>query len=382
MLVPAAAAAAPRVLVWPQHPAVDTSDAEKEVKAAGLTVIDVQPVRDRLHDAASQARGAETDVLTELEQDLVRAREAYLQQRWDGVLERLSLGRPGRLAAVSRAETCGTLWEVQFQRGLALIARKEPGDDVRAREAFESALSLDPDRRPAKEIYGPAAFETFALAAAEIDRRVARHVSIDVMPPDAIVTVDCKPVVDHRRGARLLAGAHVVRVSAPGYATRAELVTITDQPTVTIVLQPMDGDAFAKAGPAWSEGTLVPGARSGRNAIFSVATEVGADTILVVDEDENSHAIARLITREEISSPIARTNVRDAARSALALLDPATGALREPLDAGAGRERGVTSTWWFWTGVGAAVVGVVVLSIVLADGPEDRTIVEVGDYGP
>ena len=37
-------------------------------------------------------------------------------------------------------------------------------------------------------------------------------------------------------------------------------------------------------------------------------------------------------------------------------------------------KRGVLSRWWFWTGVGAAVVGAVVLGVVLSSGGGETTI--------
>ncbi|MFY0533336.1 hypothetical protein [Nannocystis pusilla] len=129
--------------------------------------------------------------------------------------------RPRRWRRCPGPLCAATLWELEFQLGLAYGARKGPGDAERASARFALAWALDGERRPLGALYGPDVGLAFAQAVDAAARRPSRPVTVEVTPDDARVAVDCRPLA---ADSGLRPGLHAVRVDAPGHGVFAQVV--------------------------------------------------------------------------------------------------------------------------------------------------------------
>ncbi len=372
-----------RVLVWPRAPGVDTTEAVAAARDAGFEVVPFAPIADRLTDRGARARAERDAVLDGVQDALAAMRDAYLAQRFDDMAE-LAARALARAIALPHDEHVDVLWDLTFQHGVAHVAR---GDAAGARDAFDLALSLAPNRRPPAGVYGPDVAAAFAAVVTAREAVAARPVRLEVDPADATVTVDGIAVVDPSQPVSLAPGRHAVFARAPGFATRAAVVDTRDGAAVDLRL-PRDRGATAidRMGAAWARGAVSPELVSGRAAILAVAAEVGAAAVLVVDRDPaRGTATVQLLVTSGAVEPLRARTIRDAATAALARLAP-DGTLRAgapPPDAPPPppprtRSSSVLSKWWFWTAVGVVAASAVTVGIVAADEPDRIRILAPG----
>jgi len=364
-------AASARVVVWPRGPGDEVAGLDAVVRAAGFEPVSIDPIRDRLRALGDRANADETAALDAIQAALAAARASYLQQDGAAMAAVLEQAEAAALPVLAQPRHVAVLWELQFQRGLAELSRRDL-DAARARFAF--ALALDETRAPRRELYGPAVVRAFAEVADAQVRIPPRPTALQIEPRDARVAIDGLPVIDNAAPRSLRPGLHAVAVAAPGYRGQAAIVEVRSGAAIRLALAPAAGDAVERLGAAWGAGTADAGTESGRRALAAVAAALGAPAALVVDVDRaRGDAGARVIAPHEASPIERRATAAAAAEAALAHL-AADGSIRRPAGGvhrppagGTGRSpaagaktTSVLRTWWFWTAVGgvAAAAGV------------------------
>ncbi|MBL8972834.1 MAG: hypothetical protein JNK56_19765, partial [Myxococcales bacterium] len=273
------------------------------------------PLRDRLLREAQADSEAAAQTLTAVEAGLAAARRAYLEQRYDDMISGLGRLESDAARALDGHALCSaTLWDIEFQLGLAHGARARPGDELRARDRYHLALALDPQRRPDSALYGPDVGFAFLQALAE--QRPLRPVARAVVPADASVRVDCQPLADL---AGVRPGLHLIQLDAPGFAREARVIDLGPDDRITAELRPDPDDPL---GPAWLAGRLDPADPSARAAMLRFTAPL-AFVWLAADGDGPRH-LARLVDRDRLLDPARGDSPGQAVTAALASLRPAT----------------------------------------------------------
>jgi hypothetical protein len=127
--------------VWPRSSAIATDGVDEALRGAGLRSRDFSPLRARLigeHEA--QAVTTRT-ALSAVERGLASAREAFLDQRYDAMIAALMATETAAAALPAGPLCSASLWEIEFQLGLAYTARGQDGDGARARARFVLVLA-------------------------------------------------------------------------------------------------------------------------------------------------------------------------------------------------------------------------------------------------
>jgi hypothetical protein len=366
------------VVIWPHDPGDDVAGVDAVVREAGFEPVSIDRIRSRLRALGDRAAAAESAALDAVQDALAAARARYLAQDAAAMAAVLAQAEQAALPVVAQPHHVAVLWELELQRGLAELSRREL-DAARAR--FALALALDEGRAPRRELYGPAVARAFAEVADARAQIPPRPTPLRIEPPDARVVIDGLPVIDNAAPRMLRPGLHIVAVTAPGYRGQAAIVEVAPGAAIQLSLAPAGGDAVERLGAAWAAGTADAGTASGRRAIAAVAAELGAAAVLVVDVDRaRGDASARVIAGDETSAALRRATPAAAAAAALAHLAPDGVVIRDGggpegrqrAGRGAGGSGSVLRSWWLWAAVGgvaaAAAVGVVI------DSQRDRTI--------
>ena len=356
-------ASAQPTLVFPEEPGIDVAPIEAALADAGIEVVAFAPRARALRAAAARARQADAAALDRVQKGLERARAAYLRQRWNDALAELDAIESGELERLARPSQKRLLWDLQLQRVLILRARNKRGDRAAMGRRIELALAVDPERRPAPEIYGPEIATAFAAAAA--GSRVARPVSLVVDPPSARVVIDGVPRLDPDRGVLLAPGLHVIRASAPGREPAAVIADTRSAKPIELSLASDPG--VASLASAWLDRQLSSDSAAARDALLSLARSAGAERVIAVARTDDG----------------ARARVVGGAGEWRAAATPSEAALvaagvRRDLGAGppGSESRSVFGRWWFWTAVGAAAaISAGAIYAISADDGETRYIV-------
>ena len=370
-LGPGAVAAQPAVLVWPHSPDARDDDARLEdaraVEAAKFRVVSFDVIGAVLARHEREASEGQRDILDQVQKALDSVEQAYLEQRFDDMLIALAPLQGDSLDVLARPEHRAVLWQVEFQLGLAYLARNREGDAELARERFIRALNIRPERRPDGEIYGPDVANAFVQARAARSKLVARPVSIEANPPDARIVIDGVPVVSTREPVSLLPGTHFVYAIAPGHVEDGLTVTIGPRGALKIPLRRIDrGGPADRIGPAWARGDMRPHTRSGQRAIRAVLAQVKADIAIVVDRGRGrGGATARVISARQASGAIKGSTPADALARALRRISSdgqlvaadAMAGNQGPSSGGEGKSIPVYKRWWFWLGLGVLLAG-------------------------
>lgn len=321
------------------------------VTERGHQVVEATEVDRVLRALGDRAASAERAAVAAVTDGLARAQDLYLEQEFDemiGVLEALATGQRALLASPEHRELG---WAVAFRLGLARLSRGKRGDKKRAMDQFALALAYLFEKRPASDLYGPDVATAFSRAVAQRERLAPRPVTVQTSPAGALVVVDGFPGMSERRNLR--PGLHAVRVSAPGYLTRAELVEIGESGDVPIELERDTGSGVVDR---WTVASLVPGRPAFDQFWRSMMKSAGADAVLWVG---NSKAV--VVTGDRTLAPATGASARTAAAAALSdwLGAPPS------VDTGAAP---LTRRPLFWTGVAGAAALVVVGVVLLARG--------------
>lgn len=393
----AAPAGPERVLLWPRDPRTDVQPGERALAAAGRAVTPFAGLGARLRERGELAEARTSEVLDAVQAGLARARQAYLEQRFDDMIAALGEIEARSLAVLAEPQHVAVLWEVSFQRGLAHRARgarngdaasnavseaapkatnDAASDTAQAAARFRLALALDPERRPLRELYGPDVSAAFAEAVSADAAVPQRPVRLEVTPADALVAIDGVAVVATGsapgRTRHLRPGLHVARASAAGYEVGAALVTVDDSRVVRVVLQEhRDPDPLARIDASWSAGVLAPGTASGQRAIVAAAASVGAGLVIVVDAASvPGRVTAQALSGTRVDAPVQADTMAGAVDAALARWE---GRVATPAGvATAARPPPWWQRWWVWAGVGGTLVAGAAAAVLLTGDDADR----------
>ncbi len=370
-----------RVLLWTESPSVaaelPTRIDPRFVQAdrAAFTA-ELDRARDEA-EATTRARQAEVDAA------LVTAREQWLAQQWDELDAGLATIEQSHLDLLADPRRCETLWEIELRRSLAARGKQDAAEQDR-RTAF--ALALAPDRRPAREVYGPEVVAHFAAAAEARNARVPVSVALDVQPPHAVVHVDCRPV--HTARIDLEPGLHVVHARAIGHASTARIFVVPDDARVELgLVADPSGDAVTRLGRGLATGPLALQLSAHRRALIDAAAARDIDVVVVV-ESTNDAAIARALVGEGRGEAQRRSTVEAAVAAALGTIAD-DGTLRgtsiattkpRPDAPPPKTKTPIVRAWWLWTSI--AVVLAVGVGVGLGVGLKDRDSDRIVVYGP
>ncbi len=317
-----ATARARELLLWPQTPTTTTHGAATAAAAEGHQLRELGPLRERLLAEAEARSAATTNALAAVEAGLAAARRAYLEQRYDDMIAGLERSEAEAARALHHDPLCSaTLWDIEFQLGLAHGARGRPDDLLRARERYALALALDPERRPDSALYGPDVGFAFLQAIAE--QRPLRPVRHAVVPSDATIHVDCRPL---RELPGLRPGLHLIQIDAPGFTPDIRVQDLTNHPTtndpttndptITAELRPDPGDPL---GPRWVAGRLDPTQPSTRAALLRFAAPLPI-LWLAADTHNGPRHLARLVVDDQLRASFRGDSPGQAVTAALASL--------------------------------------------------------------
>jgi hypothetical protein len=348
--VTARPAAAEEVLVWPRTPTTATAEAEAALRAAGHRPREFAGLRAQMiaEDAAAQA--AARAALAEVERDLASARAAFLGQRYAEMIAALERAEATAVATLGAGPACvATVWELEFQLGLALLSRGQAGDAERARARFAVALAVDPQRRPEAGLYGPDVGLAFVQAVDAVARTPARPIAVTLAPDDAAIAVDCRPVTE----AGLRPGLHVVRVEAPGFNSEARVVEVGAAGELQVALR---ADAAGPLGAWWVRGGLDP---IGASARAAVQARVGAVQVIWLVEEDAQH-VARAMSAGQLRRVARAATAGEAVVQVLAVPVPTRD---RPAQQRRPRRRA-----GLWIGLASAALGGVALGLGLGLG--------------
>lgn len=332
--VPAVSAASSAVMVVTLDARVDREAVEQVVRDAGFEPARLGDGETALRAMAESRRAAQERIVAEVEVGLARIKDAYLEQRWDDILEEV-----GALEkkALSLDDPATVLWDVVVQRAIALRARGRAQDGPGIVAAMALAHALDGKRRLPKGLYGPDVDRDFADAMAASTSKARRTVVLAPEPSDAVIVVDGKRVSGSE--AHLAPGTHLVVMHAPGYTSLARLLEV---PPLEIAgtLQATTGPALERLGPSFARGDLASATRSGARLLLDLASARGAATVVVVGQGGAWLVDSRGSTRSASGLPA------EAVRRVLSELG--TGGL---FGARHSQDTPLVKKWWFWTGV-------------------------------
>lgn len=367
----------PSVMLWPDAPAVafEVSELEhgaaaREVVPPRLELVPHAAFAAELERARTEAAGEVATALAAMERELAAVREAWLGQRWDAMIERLDALERERLPLLATPARCETLWEIELRRALAHRGRKAAGDADEAARRFALALALAPDRRPARELWGPEVVAEFLRVVEAQGVAVPLATAIRADPSQATIHVDCQPL-DASGRASLRPGLHVVHAHAIGHRAVAQLFETPAQSTVTLALPASDEpDALRRLAADSDDGVLRLERVDDRRALVAAAASRDIDAVVLVGRRDDA-VVARALVGAG-SSPTARhAELGEAIAAALAWVD-ADGHLTRPAGEGvaagtvprgdveARPRRKLVRAWWLWTIVGVAAAGLAV----------------------
>lgn len=343
---------------------------EEVVRDRGLALAGDAELQRWLTASRTRAGEARVKALVAVTGGLARAQDLYLEQKFDAMIDLLSELARSELALLGDPDHREIGWALAFRLGLAHLSRGGRGDRARAARMFGLALAISPERRPAADLYGPDVAAAFSEAVAARERVAPRPVTIRTRPAGALVAVDGRGGIGARRNLR--PGLHIVRVSAPGHLTRAELVDAGASKAITIELETDDGDG-------WIDGWTIASTAPSRPAFDGFWRQqmraAGADAVLWVGSGRAAVVTGDRVLEASGASP------RAAAKAAL---DAWLGAPEL-----AGGDRGsVIREPLFWGGVAAAVALGVVGVLVLTSGDDGGGVpgggggIEVGVVDP
>ncbi len=394
--VPAAADDRPAVLVWPddaalQYELAELGQGEPPVPSRHAWV-PTERFAAELERARAQVAATEASALAAVDAGLATARQDWLAQRWEAMTSTLEALERDQLALLSDPARCDALWELEFRLALAYRGRKQAGDADAATSRLALALALQPERRPARELYGPDVVAEFLHVQEAQSARVPLPVAITTTPSQATLSIDCKPVAAGAH-VELRPGLHVVHARAIGHAAVAQLLWVPHSDAIALTLPPLDEpDALVRLAIGTVGTPLRLAVAADRRALVQAAAARDIDVVVLVGRKDDGFT-ARALVGEGLGPTQRRDALRPAVLAALESVDE-HGVLRragaaavapafaDPGPATPSKPRKpVARTWWFWTVIGAAVVGTS-LGVGLGLGLRDREPGRLVVYGP
>ncbi len=341
-----------------------------------------------LSGAEARVHGRDADALRKVE----RARQLFTEavRAYDNLELGDAITKLGRVIADLDAgwvalEDPAVLVDALLRLGAALVL------DGRSRDAdgpFARVHALAPDRQPDPEFFPEQVTSRFRQVVARLGRAGLGSLEVRATPSESLVYVDGafrgrSPVTVQD----LAPGTHLVRVRFPGYLDQAASATVRPARAEPVNLRL----AAAPGAPGLPE--LVAGLSAADAGVVDRIGELLGLRVVVLlrfaSGEGGSVEVEGL--RYDLSSeapPVRRRatvsadpeGIEGVVRLAVALVrerrggrSGGTNRVRDPDDpTGPGllvvppEEPGITSRWWFWTGVAVVVLGGVAVGVVLA----------------
>lgn len=319
----------------------------------GLVARKIRPVQPRAPDDQQSALVVQSKALVEQVEARRRQAEELFQRVKPREAEQLLAAEIQRSSeGLVHAGRFDLLRELHLWRGICL---SKSGRHDRAREAFAEAVLLD--QRPLDPArFPPAITEAHTRAVEALARLPRGTLTVKANPADVRVQVNGRTV--DPQGARLPVGHHWVVVDAVGYMPAVRRVNIASRPTtLQLALEPAPPALVADQLAALRSRGALDTTRPRFAALLARLERV--DAALVVTEERSGDRVRLALTR-----------VRAADGAVVSRFDETT----STKDLGASVDRGllklwssppqppqpstpVYKRWWFWTLVGAVVVG-------------------------
>jgi len=265
----------------------------------------------------------------------------------------------------------GLLWELQFQAGLALLARGGPQDQAEVQRRFRLAFAIDPERAPKRGFYGPALTSAFDTAVRGVDDADLIALQIAVTPASAEIRIDGRSV-SRSSPVRVRAGLHIVSVSALGHVREVSLVDLSKSPEIKIALQ-RDPDNVAALAAPWHEGRLDADDANTQRILQRIAGERGVESILTVAR-RGVLFEARLLSASDVGTPKVRPTAAAAVREALGLSTEAKTEAVTHVKLAKARAP-LWKRWYVWAGAAVLIGGALTVGIVATRNSERLEIV-------
>ena len=370
-------------------PEVDefAQDATVAVRAelARAALLDVTGPGGRIHGTDEAAER----LVTRARSLLAESIRAYDNLELDDAIAKLGRVVADLDAGWVAVDDSALLVDALIRLGAALVL------DGRPREAevpFARAHVLAPDRQPDPEVYPEQVTSRFQQVVARTARAGVGSLEVRATPQGALVTVDGRFVGRAPTTVEDLAvGTHLVRLRSPGHVDRAATVTVRAgrEEAVNVRLAPVPGvpDLADLVGEL---------AGTGAGAVDRIGELVGLRVLVVLRfAPSGGGSVAVEGLRYDLSStapPQRRSatvsadpdGVEEVVRLGVALVrEGGTTGDRTSTGHGGGQsgggsgpgiveppsdEPGITSRWWFWTGIAAVVVAGVAIGVVLTAG--------------
>lgn len=354
------------MVVWPATDGAQTAARALSDRAAdrgAFEVVDAGLIRRRV------AAGGRVDVQSFLGEvrRLVDTARLSLAGDPQGTLDRLEPALRDFLVDLGTPEGRVTLRDLLVVRARALLARSDP---VAAAADATLAVRLDPaidltSLLPAERALVDRATQDSAIAA-------AGRLSVETEPVGAEVIVDGVVRGLTPLELELPYGRHVVRVERFGRQPAASIAEVAAGETARVAstLAPAAGeDLVEQIAVKVAAGAFDAGSPE---ALAVLAQALGVRAVLVVEA--RAPRIRARLFREGAWVAEGSADPAGPWDELLARLERAalgrTG--RTPGQAEVVPATPITGRWWFWTGIGAVVVGGVVTGIVLASQPSPR----------
>lgn len=211
---------------------------------------DLQPVEpgtvSRALEGTLPADGPSARAIAAARKSLDEARAELVSFRNKVALRRLAAGFAAGLGAEPSPGQAEVLADVAFLEGRVELREQNRGD---AREAFELARRLDPDRQPPDpRLFNPSIVAVYREAGERI--RVAAEIEMTLVATydEADLFVDGKRVGHSPLTLPLGAGLHVVAATRSGYAVAARRIEVGEGAPrrYNLELHPLAGDERAR----------------------------------------------------------------------------------------------------------------------------------------
>lgn len=353
------------MLVWPEG-SVGSGDDAHAVERAGFDAVDFDAHVQRVDAARVKTRAETKRALERVRDDLERAQSLYLEQDYVA-MDRVLADAEGRvLTALALPQTCDTLWELEFRRGLAA---RGSADVEGTRARFRLAAALRPDRRPDPGYYGPDVAQAFAEAAEAERSSVEIPIDIEATPADATRVVDC--VAAAGTGVELSDGLHVVWAVAPGFRPAARVIDVSDDASVQFELAAETRTGAEAIAALPDVVRLDVGAPSSRAVLWQVLEQHDADALVWLTGggatwEAQLHADGG---RGKVHLADTRSGAIEAALAELGpdgrlrMVAPAVAA-PAPTEPSPARKP-LARRWWFWVATGSVVLTAVAVGLVV-----------------
>jgi hypothetical protein len=335
-----------------------------------------------LNGAEARVHGRDAEALRKVE----RARALFTEavRAYDNLELDDAITKLGRVVADLDAgwvalEDPGVLVDALLRLGAALVL------DGRGRDAegpFARVHALAPERQPDPEFFPEQVTSRFQQVVARLGRAGFGSIEVRATPSEALVYVDGRFRGRSPETVQDLApGTHLVRVRAPGYLDQAASVMVR-----AARAEPVNVRLAVAPGAPGLPGLVAGLAGRGAGTVDRIGELLGLRVVVVLRFASGEGGVVEVEgLRYDLSSaapPLRRSasvsadpeGVEGVVRLAVALVrergrpsgrSPRTdpGQLVVPPE-----EPGITSRWWFWTGVAVVVLGGVAVGVVLAAG--------------